>query len=63
MPNSSQLVEFLDHVAYSCYMLLFFNSKFHCGIMLTVHKNYLKILTVVTVPLWNNRNGVTVERC
>ena len=46
-----------DHVSYSWYMMLFFNSEFHCGTKLTVHKIYISKLF-----LWNNRSSVTVEQ-
>ena len=42
-------------MSHSWYMLLSFNSEFHCGTKLTVHKIY------ISKPfLWNNRNSVTI---
>ena len=55
----------MDHVLYSCYMLLFFNSDFHCGTKLTVHKIYVSKLLLWNnrnSSLWNNRNSATVEQ-
>ena len=36
-------------------MLLLFNSEFHCGAKLTVHKIYISKFL-----LWNNGNSVTI---
>ena len=42
-------------MSYSWYILLFFNSEFHCGTKLTVHAIYISKLL-----LWSNRNSVTI---
>ena len=43
-------------MSYSWYMLLFFNSEFHCGTKLTVHKIYISKLI-----LWSNCNSATID--
>ena len=43
-------------MSYSWYMLLFFNSEFHCGTKLTVHKIYISKLL-----LWSNCNSATID--